>query len=106
MEKLGIPYMGSKRKLAKSILDKITNRHEFITDFYDLFGGGGSISFTALRDYKFNVHYNELNRHIYSLVEYIKNNKVLDPKFYEWVTRDVFFEQINQMNLQIGLVVL
>ena len=53
-EKLGIPYMGSKRKLAPEILKCITQRHPNLTDFYDLFGGGGSISFTAIRDYRFN----------------------------------------------------
>jgi len=97
-DKLGIPYMGSKRKLASEILQKITARHQNITDFYDLFGGGGSISFTAIRDYRFNVHYNELNKHIYSLVEYLKNHKELEPKFYEWVTREEFFNQINKSN--------
>lgn len=79
---LGISYMGSKRKLASLILHFITSRHPEITDFYDLFGGGGSVSFTAIRDYRFNVHYNELNSHIYYLVEYLKNNKTLDPKFF------------------------
>lgn len=97
-EKLGIPYMGSKRKLASDILQKITQRHNGITDFYDLFGGGGSISFTAIRDYRFNVHYNELNKHIYSLVEYLKTHKELEPKFYEWVTREDFHKQINKTN--------
>jgi len=97
-EKIGIPYMGSKRKLATKILYKITQRHCGITDFYDLFGGGGSISFTAIRDYRFNVHYNELNKHIYSLVEYLKNNKELEPKFHEWVTREQFFEQCAKTN--------
>lgn len=90
--------MGSKRKLASEILSKIVQRHENITDFYDLFGGGGSISFTAIRDYRFNVHYNELNKHIYSLVEYLKNNKELEPKFYEWVTREEFFNQVGKSN--------
>ena len=90
---LGIPYMGSKRKLAPLILDFITDRHPDLTDFYDLFGGGGSVSFTAIRDYRFNVHYNELNPHIYALVEYLRNNKGLEPKFYEWVTREEFFKQ-------------
>lgn len=97
-EKIGIPYMGSKRKLASDILAHIIPRHENITDFYDLFGGGGSVSFTAIRDYRFNVHYNELNSHIYKLVEYLKNNKTLEPKFYEWVTREEFFNQINTPN--------
>lgn len=90
---LGIPYMGSKRKLAPLILDFITERHTAISDLYDLFGGGGAISFTAVRDYRFTTHYNELNAHIYSLVEYLKNNRNLDPKFYEWVTREEFFKQ-------------
>ena len=36
--KLGIPYMGSKRKLASEILKVITQRHEGISNFYDLFG--------------------------------------------------------------------
>ena len=90
--------MGSKRKLASDILQKITQRHNGITYFYDLFGGGGSISFTAIRDYRFKVHYNELNKHIYSLVEYLKNHKELEPKFYEWVTREEFHRQINKTN--------
>lgn len=91
---LGIPYMGSKRKLASDILKVITSRHPGLTDLYDLFGGGGSISFTAIRDYRFNVHYNELNRHIFYLVKYLKENKTLEPKFYEWVTRETFFQQL------------
>ena len=40
---LGIPYMGSKRKLASDILHFITSRHNNIDTFYDLFGGGGSV---------------------------------------------------------------
>jgi len=95
---LGIPYMGSKRKLAGDILNEITSRHPGITDFYDLFGGGGSVSFTAIKNYRFKVHYNELNSHIFYLVEYLKENKTLDPKFYEWVTREEFFNQINKTN--------
>lgn len=95
---IGIPYMGSKRKLAPQILKVITQRHSYISDFYDLFGGGGSISFNAIKDYRFNTHYNELNKHIYCLVEYLKNNKTLEPRFYEWVTREEFFNQVNKSN--------
>jgi len=90
---LGIPYMGSKRKIAPEILKLITSRHTGITDFYDLFGGGGSISFNAVKDYRFNVHYNELNSHIFELVKYLKENKTLEPKFYEWVTREEFLNK-------------
>ena len=90
--------MGSKRKLASDILKTITSRHKNITDFYDLFGGGGAISFNAINSYNFNVHYNELNSHIFYLVEYLKNNKTLEPKFYEWVTREEFHKQCNREN--------
>lgn len=94
---LGIPYMGSKRKIAPEILKLITSRHHNITDFYDLFGGGGSVSFNAVKDYRFNVHYNELNSHIYCLVKYLKDNRNLESKFFEWVSRDEFFKQINRL---------
>ena len=90
--------MGSKRKLASDILHVITSRHFGITDFYDLFGCGGAISFSAIKDYRFTVHYNELNSHIYHLVKYLKENKTLEPKFYEWVSREKFFEQIGKTN--------
>lgn len=86
--------MGSKRKLSEDILKYITSRHYGITDFYDLFGGGGAISFQAVKSYRFNVHYNELNSHITKLVEYLKNNKVLGPEFYKWYSRDEFFKAI------------
>ena len=61
---IGIPYMGSKRKLASSIVSEIVNRHPEATQFYDLFGGGGAISFEALKYRQLKVHYNELNTSI------------------------------------------
>ena len=96
--RLGIPYMGSKRKLASEILKVIIQRHEGISDFYDLFGGGGSVSFAAVKNYNFKTHYNELNRHIFSLVEYLKNNKSLDAKFYEWASEVDFPVYVSEYN--------
>ena len=40
MSKLGIPYMGSKRKLAHKIINKILLDNPNTKYFYDLFGGG------------------------------------------------------------------
>lgn len=40
-----MPYMGSKQKLVDKIIPLILSRHNGATDFYDLFGGGGSVSF-------------------------------------------------------------
>lgn len=45
----GIPYMGSKQKLAHRIVNTIQQRHTDAEHFYDLFGGGGAISLEALR---------------------------------------------------------
>lgn len=42
---LGMPYMGSKRKIAKVIIDHILIQNPNCKYFYDLFGGGGAISF-------------------------------------------------------------
>ena len=45
---LGIPYMGSKRKIAKELMDYMLANTPNATAFYDLFGGGGAISLTKL----------------------------------------------------------
>jgi site-specific DNA-adenine methylase len=45
----GIPYMGSKRKIAGEIVDFIANHSRHARHFYDLFGGGGAVSFAALQ---------------------------------------------------------
>ena len=70
---VGIPYMGSKRKLAKPIIDYIIANNPKAKHLYDLFGGGGTISFEALKRRQFQtVHYNELNT---GVVELLKKNK-------------------------------
>ena len=54
----GMPYMGSKNRIAKWIIDNLPPAEHF----YDLFGGGGAISHCALLSGKYKyVHYNELN---------------------------------------------
>ena len=50
-----IPYMGSKRKIARVILNFLRNIHPEAENLYDLFGGGGAISFNALGLFK-EVH--------------------------------------------------
>lgn len=70
----GIPYMGSKQKLVDKIIPFILNRHPDITDFYDLFGGGGSVSLYAVRKYpNMQVHYNELSKAIGALMQHLKD---------------------------------
>ena len=87
---MAIPYMGSKRKLAKPILDYICAQNPNAKYFYDLFGGGGAISFEALKRKQFEkVQYNELNTGVVELLKKIRNDGIT-PDFYKFVSRDEF----------------
>lgn len=53
----GIPYQGSKSKIADSIIDLLPSA----THFYDLFGGGCALSHAALLSGKYqHVHANDI----------------------------------------------
>lgn len=87
---LGIPYMGSKRRLSKRIMDYICAQNPNAKYFYDLFGGGGAISFEALQRKQFaQVTYNELNTGVVELLRKIQREGVTD-EFYQWIDRDTF----------------
>ena len=92
---LGIPYQGSKRKIAKSIVDYIQNHNPNGVYLYDLFGGGGAISFEALKRKHFKgVFYNEFNTGVVELLKHIRTNGIT-PKMYEWVDRKTFEKHKN-----------
>lgn len=87
---LGIPYMGSKRKIAKPLIDYMLNSNPNAKYFYDLFGGGGAMSFEALQRKRFKkVYYNEFNEAIVNLLIKIKNDGITS-EFYEWIDRETF----------------
>ena len=87
---LGIPYMGSKRKIAKPLIDYMLNSNPNAKYFYDLFGGGGAMSFEALQRKRFKkVFYNEFNEAIVNLLIKIKTDGVTS-EFYEWIDRKTF----------------
>lgn len=99
-----VPYMGSKRKLARRIVDEIISRHGEIEHFYDLFGGGGAISFAALERPEIkNVHYNEIDTAICDLLIDIRDNGIR-PDYYNWVSRNEFNELKNGTDWKVGLV--
>ena len=100
----GLPYMGSKRKIASEIVSCLVSRHPSAVNFYDVFGGGGSISLEALKYKHLNVHYNELNTAIYSLLKHLKENKTLGSEFYRFIKRDEFFEQLTKNDYFAGYV--
>ena len=92
-----IPYMGCKEFIAKTILDKIPPAE----NFYDLFGGGGSISETAIntpdisqdvfgRENKWqNIYYNEINTGVCLLNKAIWEETFDYEKAYStWISRE------------------
>jgi 16S rRNA G966 N2-methylase RsmD len=87
---IGIPYRGSKRQIAAKIVDKILADNPKCRHFYDLFGGGGAVSFEALQRSQIErVYYNELNAGVVALLEKIKSDGVTD-EFFDWVSREEF----------------
>lgn len=90
MENLGIPYMWSKRNLAKYIVQYIKNENPKAKYFYDIFWGGGAVSFEALRQGFEKVYYLDLDKGMCNLMKQIKNGI---PK--EWnrrVSREDFLK--------------
>lgn len=84
----GMPYMGSKQKLVDGIVPFILKRHPETTDFYDLFGGGGSVSlYTVLKYPNLTAHYNELSTAIGGLMVRLRDGGEIS---FDFVTMDQF----------------
>lgn len=84
----GVPYMGSKTKIARDILKQLPKGKRFV----DLFGGGFAMSNAALLTNKYEkVLYNDINPLITNLVKRAINGefnyKVFKPK---WISREEF----------------
>lgn len=45
----GIPYMGNKQAIAEDLIKVMLRYKPHAKYFYDLFGGGGAMSFAALQ---------------------------------------------------------
>ena len=99
---IGIPYQGSKRKLALPIVQHIIAHNPKCTTIFDLFGGGGAISMQALKR-GLNVHYNELNSGVCNLLRKIQSDGVT-PDFFEWVSREQFNENKYRDDWYGGLI--
>jgi len=95
-----IPYMGNKRKLATKIINAIYQKIGDFDDFYDLFGGGASMSVATLSA-GHNVHYNELNTGVCNLLRHIKAGGEIPNK---WVSREEFKKHINNDDWYGGLI--
>ena len=81
----GIPYKGSKNKIAENIIAQLPSAKHF----YDLFGGGGAMSHCALLSGKYEVvHYNELNPLVFKAFKMAINGEFKDEN--RWISREDF----------------
>lgn len=92
-EKYGISYQGSKTK----IIDQIAKFFPPADHFYDLFGGGFSVSHYMIKNrsksYKY-FHFNEIRPGICELVKDAIDGKYNYDVFKpEWITRDRFLAE-------------
>ena len=105
---LRIPYMGSKNKIAETLLLKMLEIKPNAKYFYDLFGGGASLTLTALQ-YGLKTYYNEKQKGMVDLLKYLINPTLagkyglFPDDFYNFITREEFFELIKQDTLKVNL---
>ena len=81
----GLPYMGSKNKLAEEIVNFLPQKKVLV----DLFGGGGAISVCASQSGKYEkIIYNELNSLISETFQKAINGEYENE--HRWVSREEF----------------
>ena len=101
MAKYGIPYMGSKDKIAGSLALNFPQKKHF----YDLFGGGFSVTHYMLinraRDYE-HFYYNEIVPSTVELVRKAIAGEYSYDRFKpEWISREQFFKRIDDAYVRI-----
>ena len=83
-----LPYMGSKNNIAYSIMMTIAQKKPKAKYFFDIFGGGASMSLMA-KQFGLKVFYTEKDAGIVNLLNYLKDNKI--PKeWIKWIDREEF----------------
>lgn len=83
----GIPYMGSKNRISKQIIDFLPSGETLV----DLFGGGGAITDCASESGKWkNIIYNELDALPYTC--FLKALKGEYENETRWISREDFFK--------------
>ena len=87
---LGLPYMGSKSKIAEKLLSEIIKRNPEAEIFIDLFAGGCSMTHAAMISGAFKkVYANDINK-APQLFKDVIDGKYRDNK--QWISRDEFFK--------------
>jgi len=108
IKNLRVPYMGSKNKIAIDLLREMLKVKPKAKYFYDLFGGGGSMSFTASQ-IGLKTHYNELQTSLVNFIDYIFNRvkKGLKEQYglfpddlYNFIDRQEFIKLKNEDSIK------
>ena len=92
----GMPYMGSK----SDVIDSIALNFPKADHFYDLFGGGGSVTHYMMlhksHRYK-NFYYNEINTNVATLLKRAIKGEFNYSRFKpEWIPREEFHKRKDQ----------
>jgi len=103
-----LPYMGSKNKIAVDLLREMLKVKPKAKYFYDLCGGGGSMSFTASQ-IGLKTHYNELQTSLVKFIDYIFNRLekglkgqygLFPDDFYKFIDREEFMKLKNEDSMK------
>ena len=94
MAKFGLPYMGSKSEICDELIKRLPKADHF----YDLFGGGFSVTHAMLtrrpKDFK-KFHFNEIRPGICELIQSAIKGEFNYDKFKPpFIDRDTFFNQL------------
>ena len=85
MKRYGVPYKGSKNKIAKKIIDFLPSA----TNFYDLFAGGCAITDCAMQENKYKTYIiNDIETGITEM--FVKAIKGEYKNENRWISRDEF----------------
>lgn len=87
MSRYGLPFMGSKNKLAKRIVNLLPSAEHL----YDLFAGGCAVSHAALLSGKWKcVHFSDITDSVVLFRDCLEGNI---PDVSEWISREEFFRR-------------
>lgn len=94
---LGLPYVGSKRKISKKIVELIKQNYGTDKTVYDLFGGGGAVTLECMIN-GVDVVYNDINDLPMRAIKKIASE---DFEFLKTLLtpRDEFMELRNKKNI-------
>ena len=87
----GVPYKGSKNKIAEELAQAIPHPHGSHTHFYDLFAGGCAVTHVLMQQNAFrHYHLNDIDGKAVRLFFDAANGKYTDEK--RWISREDFLK--------------